>query len=825
MSRLRTILGLGLISTTLLLGAACGGEETAGPASDESDVTSLVDLYRDGRNLDLSDLLATTAGFATDALNDTLASSDYAAVQIAPTELYALAADAQGDATLQDLDALATGLAARFGERELTTHVTALRRSHLASSDDDVYAESAFKVRAGIHDWGVSAGGFGDASARVGFDASAELEARVVRAFRREGSALVGAPLAAAKEARGFVAPRTVADLKALAPGETFALRGKGVVGLNLGVGVPILLASPGTLSYRVVLSAGVRTRLEGTLDVQLVRLDGDAVVVDVGVEQASLKEMRVGLEDGWGVVGLVQKTVELGGRTIDLGQVVDKAFQKQLNAKLNLVEASLEKTQRRSRLSVARLRFSLDQAQGQAGIEKAIAAALRADVRLAQALANARTPGVEVEFELSRSGVSGTSYAGIDVFGMSFFRKQAASEGSVTIETPGGTRTILFDSLHRESGWFFSSHGYARTALSGLVFDPDDPGAGTGEANLVVQLLEGDDFMERDKLLDHLDGVIRAMAGADALAAIAAPGDDLERQVRAACASQDASTCGSAVLRDPAVAALRKQGQDALEAHLGGLDPELREVVRAAGALRLTAQATLEPAAQLVGPPTSVVVDYRIDDAALSGLFATDPERLGAAAVAHLAAVGIKRHDTPAKQASRADEIAREVASTRAALTKLFAERAEEYDVLVSLERRKLDGHPELGALGPRAVAVDLPLKDGKPDYASAALHALPHRRARIATALFDGLVEAAKKSGEHPEEVAGYALLSLLDRAHLDVRLQVQMDVGDSWAQGFDHYREAGYQSLDVYGRGRSTAPIDGGLFSIDDLVDVDQ
>jgi len=160
------------------------------------------------------------------------------------------------------------------------------------------------------------------------------------------------------------------------------------------------------------VLSAGVRTRLEGTLDVQLVRLDGDAVVVDVGVEQASLKEMRVGLEDGWGVVGLVQKTVELGGRSIDLGQVVDKAFQKQLNAKLNLVEASLEKTQRRSRLSVARLRFSLDQAQGQAGIEKAIAAALRADVRLAQALANARTPGVEVEFELSRSGVSGTSYS-----------------------------------------------------------------------------------------------------------------------------------------------------------------------------------------------------------------------------------------------------------------------------------------------------------------------------------------------------------------------------------------------------------------------------
>ncbi len=815
---MRKILGL---SAWLLL-ASCSPGDTD---TDSQDVTSLRDLYEDGKNLDLGDLLGQTSSFATDQLNSALGSSDYAGISLGQTELYALTADAQNDLTLQDLDLLVTGLGERFGEKELTTRVNELRREHLRDTTDDVYAEASFRMRAGVHDFGIASGGFGDASARLGFDASVDLEARVVRAFRREGTALATAPLSAIREARGFIVARTVDDLRSMKPGETTALRGKGVLGLNLGVGVPILAADPGTLSYRIVFSAGLRTRLEGSLDLQVVRLDGDTLLVDLGVDQASVREAKVAITDGWGVVGLVERSVQLAGRTIDLGKLADKAFAKQLNDKLSLIDASLESTNKKSRLSVARVRFDLSKATPGSPVEKAIAQALRADLRLAQALDNRSEPGVEVEFELSRSGVSGTSYAGIDLFGMSFFRKEAASQGSVVVETPGGAQAILFESLHKESGWFFSSHGYTRVGLSGLLFDPEKPGVASGQANLFVQLLEGDDYMERDKLLDHLDGLIAKLGGVDALAAIEGPGNELERYVQSKCAGQQSTTCGTTLLSDPKVVKLRNDGAVALAASLGELDPAMRDVVRKLGQLRLTAQATFEPAAQLVGPPTSVVVDYRIDDAALTQLFAASPEDFAEAAVSHLVAAGIKRTDDATKRAASAKSIESDANAVKKKLAALFAARADDYGTILKLEKATVADNPELGNLGPRAVAIDLPLKSGQPDYEAAAMKSLPARRAQIATYFFDGLIGVADDTDENPEEVVAYALLSLVSKPSLDVRVQVQMDMDDSLAQSFDHYRAAGYQSIDLYGRGASYAPIDGGVFSIDDLIDIEK
>jgi hypothetical protein len=718
-----------------------------------------------------------------------------------------------------------TGLAARFGERELSTRVNQLRREHLERTDDDVYAEASFRVGAGVHDLGFTAGGFGDVSARLGFAANAQLEARVVRAHRREGTALAQAPLAAVREARGFVLPRSVDDLRALKPGETTALRGQGVLGLNLGVGVPILAADPGTLSYRIVFSAGLRTRLEGSLDVQVVRLDGDTLLVDVGVDKASVREAKVAITDGWGVVGLVEKSVTLAGKVVDLGKLADNAFARQLNEKLSLVDASLESTKRTSRLSVARVRFDLSKATPGSAIEKAIAQALRADLRLAQALDNRAEPGVEMEFELSRSGVSATSYAGIDLFGMSFFRKEATAEGSIVVETPGGAQTVLFDSLHEEKGWFFSSHGYTRVGLSGLLFDPEKPGVAEGEANLIVQIVEGDDFMERDKMLDHFDGIIAKLAGPEALAAIEGPGNELERYVQSKCTTQSSTSCGTALLSDAKVVQLREQGLTALAAELDGLDPALRDFVRQIGQMRLTTQATYEPAAQLVGPPSSVVLDYRIDDAALTALFEASPDAFAQAAVDHLVSAGVKRTDDASKRNASGDSIERDAAGLRADLSKAFAKRAEEYAILRKLERASLDEHPELGLLGPRAVAVDLPLRNGQPDYTAASLGSLPNRRARIATRLFDELVDVADDSDEHPEEVTAYALLSLVRKPSLDIRVQLQMDLEDNLAQDFDHYRAAGYADLDLYARGAEYSPIDGGMFSVDELMKIGQ
>ena len=69
-------------------------------------------------------------------------------------------------------------------------------------------------------------------------------------------------------------------------------------------------------------------------------------------------------------------------------------------------------------------------------------------------------------------------------IFSMSFFAKTVQTEGHIVAQTPGGARTVLFESLHKEAGWFFSSHGYTRVNLSGLVYDASTTTAlPTGEA------------------------------------------------------------------------------------------------------------------------------------------------------------------------------------------------------------------------------------------------------------------------------------------------------------------------------------------------------
>lgn len=815
------LLGLGACASDEKTPAATQGEE--GPETISDDATERKDFIRNARDLDLGDLTSLGAGFATDGLNDALSSADYASAALAKTELYALSDRAKNDLTLHDLDALVSGLAVRFGEKELTTEVNDVRRQHLASSNDKVYAECAFRVGAGVHDWGKNVPGFGDANVRLGFRAEAGLEARIIRAYESETKAQLDAPLSALKATRGFVLPRSASDIANLAPGESIALHGQGALGANLGVGVPILIANPGALTYNLVISASARAWFEGDIDVQLVRLAGDEIVVDVGMERAAAREVKVAVKDGFGIQGLLKSSVKMGNVDVDLGKLAEKAFNKRVADKLHLVDASIESTKRSSRLSVARFRFHLNQATEGSAVEQALAQALRADLRLAQALAAQGNPGVVAEFELSRSGVSATSYAGIDVFGMSFFRKAAEAQGTATVQTPGGVRTFLFESLRKESGSFFSTHGYGRTALSGLVTDAKNPTAGaTGEANLFLQVLEGDDFMERDKLLDHLDAVILGVGGDAALAGIAAKGNELERYTKATCGNDQA--CRLSVLNDPKVVALRAEGRAALDGQLGNLDGNVRELVLTAGDLRLTAQATVEPAAQFVGPGSSVLVDYRLDDGALTSLLTSRTgDDFARAAQAQIAAHERRRDLDPAKIAGEEADLAKDNQQLAAQLGQTFTKHASYYQKIVDAEKIRLPAHPELGALGTTGAEIRFTLVNGAPDYEAAALRSLPQARATIATELFDELLAQAKAGDPHPEHTVAYSLLSLTEKPRLDLRVQVQMDLKDGFAQGFEHYRKAGYKNLDVYARASGVAPIDGGLFNVDDIVDV--
>lgn len=821
---MRSLLASSVLALCVSSLACSGGDGDGSDDGTADELRDLQDLYEDGKNLDLNDLLGVTAGFASDQVNDAL-TGPYGGIRVQPTELYTTAERAGRDLTLKNIDAVLSGLTSKFGENELTTEITALRSEHLRTSSDKVYAESAFRITAGVDDFALKTGGFEGASARLGFTAQAQLEARVISAHDKESAALIDAPLAALKTQRGFVLPRSVEDLAAMKPGESYALRGAGALGANLGVGVPILVAGPSAVTYNVVLSAGLRARFDGEIDVQVVRAAGDQLVVDVGLQRSTLKEAKIALTDGWGVGGLVKARTTIGSYDVDLGQLVEKTLKKRVLDKISLVDASVSQTNLQSRLSVARFRFSLDQAAGNASIGKALAQVLRADLRLAQALSNKGQAGVVTEFELARSGVAATSYAGIDIFGMSFFRKKIEAEGNVTIQTPGGSQSILFETLQKDSGWFFSSHGYSRTGLSGLAFDSQRPGVAKAEANLFLQIVEGDEFMERDTLLDHLDGVVRSLAGDAAFAALEAKGNELQRVVVEKCPNSQAfDPCRESVLGDARVVALRADGLAALAGELGGLTDAQKAIVLAAGKLRLTAQATLEPQAALVGPRASITTDYRLDDAALGAVLGHSGADFAGAARAHLVLARLDRG--AAGYPDDRARFTRDFGAAANALGAIFEKRALEYRELADLEGLKLTGHPELGAMGTRAVEIRFPVKQNRPDYDAANLQSLPQARATVAIRLFDELVEGAKVgNAPHPEQTVAYSLLALTPGAQTDLRLRVQLDTSNHAGQDFKHYRTAGYAGFDLYARGTQVTPIDGGLFNVDDLIRVQQ
>jgi len=784
---------------------------------------SIRSLYRDARNLDLGDLLSYGAGIATDELNDALSFSDYGSIGIGEPVLYALPERARNDLTLHDIDELVSGLAARYGERELTTEVNRARRDYLASSGDEVFAESAFSISAALgHNWNIDVGGFENSWVNVGFRAGTTLEARVIGAYRSELGATGGAPLRALRESRGFVLPRTVADIRAMKPGESFALRGEGVLGVNFGAGVPIVLADPASLTYNLVISAALRARLSGTVDAQLVRLPGNEVVVDVGVEKARLINPAIALTPGWGVDGLPALNVNIAGIEVDLKRLAERALEKQLNKHLSFIEASAAYSNVRSRVSVARFRISLDQGDEDT-LDKALGQALRGDVRLAQALSNRGEPGVVAEFDLLRSGASSAFHAGIDIFGMSFFTTSQGSQGTAIVQTPGGVRTLLFESLHKASGWFLSSFGMTRVGLAGLVFGPDSPRDPNGEANLFVQIMEGDSRMRRDELLDHLDAVIAGVGGADALAAIEVPGNELQRYVHTHCVPSGAwDPCQTDILSDPLVVQLRADGLAALDARLGNLEPAQRDLVLAAGKLRLTAQATREYPAAIVGPPTSIVLDYRLDDRALEELLEDhNGDELRNAVVAYLTAVDIDRGDSASDIAADRASILATAPAKAQAMAATFDAAAYRYQRLLASEDAVI---ATLGPVGARALEVRFPVDAAnRPLYEEATANSLAQARSRVVTEMFDELMERAQATGRRPEQVVAYALLSLTPSRLLDLRVDVDFDVDETWDQVYEHYRAAGYTGIDRYGKGRDVARIDGGMFSVDALINV--
>jgi hypothetical protein len=801
-------------------------------------LSSIKALVADAKKLDLQDLINVGASYATDQLNDALKLSDYASIRLQPTELYAPASVAAQDLTLKNLDTLVSGLASRFGESSLTTEVNKLRAEHLAQSGKRAYAESAFRIRGALgHNWTLPTRGFGaDANGAVslGFDAGVDLEARVITAHARESSALVSAPMQAITTARGFVLPRSLDDVRKMSPGESFALSGHGRLGVNLGAGVPILIANPTSwLTYSLVLTAGLRSIFEGEVDIQLVRMRGDEVVVDVGVRSATLQQGSVALTDGWGIHGLLKTNLELAGVNVDLGKLVDRALQTNVASKLSLIRAAAERTHTSMRISVARLRFHLDGDSPAGGRAEALAQALKGDLRLAQALAARGDSGVVAEFDLVRSGASAISYAGVDVLGMSFYRRSAESEGQAILQTPGGALSLMWESLHRDSGWFFTSHGFTRVGVAGLRWDAREANAAPrSETNLFLQTQEGDKFMERDKVIDQLDSVIVSVAGGNALTLLERSGNAMERLVLAKCPLPEQGgyfdeSCNINLIRNDAeLRNLRTTALADFDTQIAMLPADTRTVLHSVAELRLAAQSIEDPHASAVGPTASIVVDYRLDDAALKQVMSKDKVALENAVLTLMEATQLER--TATDLTGERAKIRSRSKATASAMADKFEKYTDQYKRLISIDGARIDG---LGQIGGNAIEVRFTVDAQKrPAYEQAISQSVARSRAQVVGAMFDDLRAKAAdmpssggSSAAHAEQIASFALLALAPTASTELRVNFKTDNASCALCGNrERYNVAGFRSLDKFAKGPSATPIAAGLFDIDAIIE---
>lgn len=843
--RFRTSLAPFVAVSTLALLAACAAPADEEPGSSADEIRALDAYWADAKKLDLGDLTRLSAGFATDALNDQLTGGRVGARFETPS---VFAATARPNRLLPDgaevkaLDTIVSGLAARFGESELGTQVNKARLAHLSGSADDYFVESAFKVNAGLaHGWSFAAPGLGDVGLSVGFDANAELGSRVIVATKDSGlRALVSSPLAAVKQMRGFLYPRSMNDIRAMKPGEMFALRGAGRLGANFGVGAPLLVAEPtNALTYRIVVSAGVSGVVTGQVDVQVVRLPGDEVVVDIGVENGRGVRFDAALRDGWGIKGICDdlkpclRTVNLAGKKIDLAAAVEKAIEKRVNEYLTFqVEASAGVSS--GRVSISRFRFHLDRGNS-AETSKALEQLLKFDLRLAQALYNRdlgdAAPAVTADFDAVRAATTSTRNFGFEVLGMNVYHRTVVDrQGTFTVQTPDGARAVLFDYLQKNAGWFQSKHAFTRTGLAAETVDARDPKRFRSEAQLFVQTVSADDYMDDDFVVDSIDAVLLGLAGKDVVATLDRFGNGMQRELWRRCPATETNNgqrgwdeaCNVQLLDDPGFVAMKRQGLAAIEPGIARLPEDMKALIRKAAGVRLTLQSVgLHDFDATNGPKTSFTFDMRLDDKALEAM-TSRPKEEYASALREMLVSG---------RAPRQDAVS---ADGRAYFARIYdgewgaamAGMADRFEARAAAYKRIADAEKLLPAAlsGKRFVPSPIGLKftvtaDERSIVESAVLRSTSQDRALAATALFDSLYDGAhafQGASLHPEHIAAFPLLAMVPAVNLEIAMKVDAEVKSTWFAPRKRFQKAGFTSVTATAKGREVTSL-GGMFDL--------
>ena len=600
---------------------------------------SVKDYFKNNANLDLSDLIEQTVNMGHQELNALLSSVPYVDIQVQPTEIFTNLGEEILGLSSSSLNDLVGNLSNAYGSDAVTTEINQVRAHHLATSNNTLYAESEFKVALG--------GNFsfstklGEGEGAVGFLPSTSLTARIVTAHSdQEVNALPTQPLFAVNQRRGFVLPTSVDDISKMSPGESVTLLGQGRLGFNVGANLPIYSFDP--VSHLVLTARfhlGGRVLTEGTLDIHLVRGQGDEVIVEVGIADVRSRGIRVGIDSGFGLTDMPSLLeVDVGGQVWSLGQLAERLIERRLDRSGLLsygAEALSENT--RSHVTLERFRISLNQRSEY--LDRALIQALTGDLRLMQALAD-RSEGIRQEVSFERNLNERRRYRGAHLSSMRFFSERTTMEGSISIKDENGAQELLFEDLSKTRGKFFRDWGFRRLIMTSSRWQ-NSQYLGS-KANLRLAVTESDSFTARDQILDHVDTALLSVIDFDtAYNNLTRIYEELQHKVDIHCqrctgndnvCKQRYRRCMQSVLSDEEIDAWRRELENKTlqlvsQINTASDDPQLdtaRHYAEALLGLKLQLSSVKEVSAALadVAGDTEILSDVRFGQSGLDSLF-----------------------------------------------------------------------------------------------------------------------------------------------------------------------------------------------------------
>ena len=782
------------------------------------------ELYSDMKRINLDDLVSLGAGLATDELNSLLTEIPFIDLKLSETSVFGLQERVLfGETMVNSIQALQAGLTSGLGEEAFATKINALRMKTLENSPYEVFAESSFKIGAALSSsWSLDHDD--DLLGSLGFDLSPSMEAMVIAPYRDVSEAVLASPLQVLKELQGFVLPRDMNDIIALVPGSSVTMRGKGVVGMNLNVGVPLVATSIAQyLNLSAKFSGGARVSLSGDLDVQLVRGEGQSVYLDVGLTEQKVKHFSVAVHSAYGIEGLPTAELSIGGLKVDLADVLSDALERQLNEKLGLFDAQRSSSSLDGRISVARFEFDLSNATS--SVTQALQQGMKGDLRLAQALAIRETSGVKQHFQLTKDFEVDSKYLGFRLLSMRFFSSTEEARGSVHIGSNGERQEILYDEIDRKSGLFFTERGSSWRQTTSTLSDRNGDSRSLNNARLV--LTEHDNFLSKDQINDHLDALLSYFYGYQPVFEdIGVVCDEISEFADHACGNRPDSNdrpyerrryedCVANLPLNDTMRGLINQAYERSSAYENRWSSDdfdaTTSTAQMLGEAILASRVGISsvhdiPNAGLSGPTGTIVTQVRFSNEGIDRLMAVDaPKIFSEALMSMMALMDLDRSDDiDDRFDERSDYLenkARRISDVQESYESL-TNRYQQFTGVGALTWR--DGTPVSEEVNLLLIPQDT--------TQSPSISSIAQLKGQLVGSLYGTLVEAAKRLGEPDTLLIGYALLQMVSPSQIELMVNAQFET--------DHDGQYNRYDLNLYGKGNASF-IEAGMFDLDALL----